>query len=80
MHEQDIQGRLHRLSRSQRAVATHGHKFDSSLDHPAQPVVGMDGKPEKGDDGKPKMAPGQPILFPQGMRRSSPVSIRGLKA
>lgn len=49
-----------------------GHKFDSSYDHPAQPVVGMDGKPEKGDDGKPKMAAGQPILFPQGMGRLIP--------
>jgi peptidylprolyl isomerase len=49
-----------------------GHKFDSSHDHPAQPIVGMDGKTENGDDGKPKMAPGQPLMFQQGVGRLIP--------
>jgi peptidylprolyl isomerase len=53
-------------------LAATGVKFDSSYDHPAQPIIGTDAKPEMGPDGKPKMAPGQPMIFPQGMGRLIP--------
>jgi peptidylprolyl isomerase len=47
-------------------LAADGHKFDASDDHPPQPVFDSSLQPEKGPDGKPKMEPGQPILFLQG--------------
>jgi peptidylprolyl isomerase len=49
-----------------------GRKFDSSYDHPGQPIRGADGKPELGADGKPKMGEPQPMSFPQGMGRLIP--------
>jgi peptidylprolyl isomerase len=49
-----------------------GHKFDSSYDHPRQPVMGKDGKPELDADGKPKQGDPQPMSFPQGMGRLIP--------
>ena len=49
-----------------------GHKFDSSFDHPRQPVLDKDGKPVLGDDGKPKQGDPQPINFPQGFGRVIP--------
>ena len=48
-------------------LAADGHKFDSSYDHPAQPVMDKDGKMELDADGKPKLGEPQPISFPQGM-------------
>lgn len=53
-------------------LAADGRKFDASDDHPATQVMGHDLKPVMGPDGKPKMAAGQPILFPQGMGRVIP--------
>lgn len=53
-------------------LASNGSKFDSSYDHPPQPVVGKDGKPVMGADGKPQMAAGQPISFAQGFGRVIP--------
>ncbi len=47
-------------------LAADGLKFDSSNDHPAEPVYDSSLKPVRGDDGKPKMEAGQPILFLQG--------------
>jgi peptidylprolyl isomerase len=47
-------------------LAADGHKFDSSDDHPPQPVYDSSLQPVKGADGKPKMEAGQPILFLQG--------------
>jgi peptidylprolyl isomerase len=47
-------------------------KFDSTDDHPRQPVLDKDGKPVLGDDGKPKQSPPQPISFPQGYGRAIP--------
>ena len=47
-------------------------KFDSTDDHPRQPVLDKDGKPVLGDDGKPKQGPPQPISFPQGYGRAIP--------
>jgi peptidylprolyl isomerase len=52
--------------------AADGVKFDSSLDHPGQPVKDKDGKPVLGADGKPEMGPPQPMQFPQGMGRLIP--------
>ena len=49
-----------------------GRKFDSSYDHPGQPVLDKDGKPEMGPDGKPKLGDPQPLGFPQGMGRLIP--------
>jgi len=43
-----------------------GRKFDASADHSAQPVYGHDLQVVKGEDGKPKMEAGQPMLFVQG--------------
>jgi peptidylprolyl isomerase len=53
-------------------LAADGRKFDSSYDHPRQPVLDKDGKPVLGDDGKPKQADPQPISFPQGFGRVIP--------
>jgi len=53
-------------------LAADGHKFDSTDDHPRQPLQGKDGKPVLGDDGKPKQGPPQPISFPQGYGRVIP--------
>src|SRR5208337_4496486 len=46
--------------------AADGVKFDSSYDHPGQPLKDKDGKPILGDDGKPKLGDPQPMPFPQG--------------
>jgi peptidylprolyl isomerase len=53
-------------------LASDGHKFDSSYDHPGQPERDKDGKPVLGPDGKPKMGEPQPMAFPQGMGRLIP--------
>jgi peptidylprolyl isomerase len=53
-------------------LASDGHKFDSSFDHPGPPVMDKDGKPVMGDDGKPKRGDPQPMAFPQGMGRLIP--------
>jgi peptidylprolyl isomerase len=53
-------------------LAADGHKFDSSYDHPGQPLKDKDGKPVLGDDGKPKQGDPQPMSFPQGMGRLIP--------
>lgn len=47
-------------------LASDGKKFDSSNDHPPEPVFDKDLKRVTGPDGKPKMEPGQPLLFLQG--------------
>jgi peptidylprolyl isomerase len=53
-------------------LAADGRKFDSSYDHPRQPVLDKDGKPVLGEDGKPKQGDAQPISFPQGFGRVIP--------
>ncbi len=53
-------------------LASDGHKFDSSYDHPKSPVLDKEGKQEMDADGKPKMAEAQPIGFPQGFGRVIP--------
>jgi peptidylprolyl isomerase len=53
-------------------LASDGHKFDSSYDHPRQPVMDKDGKPVMGEDGKPKLGDAEPIAFPQGYGRVIP--------
>jgi peptidylprolyl isomerase len=53
-------------------LAADGRKFDSSYDHPRQPVLDKDGKPVLGPDGKPKQGDPQPIAFPQGFGRLIP--------
>jgi peptidylprolyl isomerase len=53
-------------------LAADGHKFDSSYDHPGQPLKDKDGQPVLGDDGKPKLGDPQPMSFPQGMGRLIP--------
>jgi FKBP-type peptidyl-prolyl cis-trans isomerase len=49
-----------------------GVKFDSSLDHPGQPVKDKDGKPVLGDDGKPKLGDPQPMPMIMGQGRPIP--------
>jgi peptidylprolyl isomerase len=53
-------------------LAADGTKFDSSFDHPRQPVVDKDGKPVLDADGKPKQGAAEPINFPQGYGRVIP--------
>jgi peptidylprolyl isomerase len=53
-------------------LAADGQKFDSSDDSPAQPVFDSSLNQVKGDDGKPKMQAGQPMLFMQGNPRMIP--------
>lgn len=45
--------------------ASDGAKFDSSYDH-RMPVFDKDHKPVMGADGKPQLAPAEPLPFPQG--------------
>lgn len=52
--------------------AADGVKFDSSYDHPGQPLKDKDGKPVLGDDGKPKLGDPQPMPFAQGMGGAIP--------
>jgi len=52
--------------------AADGVKFDSSYDHPGQPIKDKDGKPVLGLDNKPKLGDPQPLTFPQGMNRVFP--------
>ena len=47
-------------------LAADGRKFDSSDEHPAQPVYDSSLHQVMGDDGNPKMEAGQPMLFQQG--------------
>ncbi len=53
-------------------LAADGRKFDSSYDHPGQPIIDKDGKMERDADGKVKIGDPQPISFPQGMGRVIP--------
>jgi peptidylprolyl isomerase len=52
--------------------AADGVKFDSTDDHPRQPIRDKDGKPVMGDDGKPKMGDVQPMPFVQGVGGAIP--------
>jgi len=53
-------------------LASDGHKFDSSYDHPGQPIMDKDGNFERDEKGQLKMSEPQPISFPQGMGRVIP--------
>ena len=53
-------------------LAADGKKFDSSYDHPGQPVKDKDGMPVLDKDGKPMVGDPQPIAFPQGFGRLIP--------
>ena len=53
-------------------LAADGKKFDSSYDHPGQPLKDKDGKPVLDKDGKPMTGDPQPIAFPQGFGRLIP--------
>jgi peptidylprolyl isomerase len=52
--------------------AADGVKFDSTADHPRQPLKDKDGKPVLGDDGKPKLGDIQPFPFHQGIGNTIP--------
>jgi len=52
--------------------AADGIKFDSTSDHPRQPLKDKDGKPVLGDDGKPKLGDIQPFPFHQGIGNTIP--------
>ena len=53
-------------------LAADGHKFDSSYDHPGQPIMDKDGNMERDEKGEVKISGPQPISFPQGMGRVIP--------
>ena len=53
-------------------LAADGRKFDSSYDHPGQPIMDKDGKMERDEKGEIKLSGPQPISFPQGMGRVIP--------
>jgi len=53
-------------------LAADGHKFDSSYDHPGQPIMDKDGNMERDEKGQVKLSEPQPISFPQGMGRVIP--------
>lgn len=53
-------------------LAATGHKFDSSYDHPGQPIADKDGNMERDEKGEVKLSGPQPISFPQGMGRVIP--------
>jgi peptidylprolyl isomerase len=53
-------------------LAADGRKFDSSFDHPGQPITDKDGNMERDEKGGVKLSPPQPISFPQGMGRVIP--------
>lgn len=60
-----------------------GVKFDSSHDHPGQPVKDKDGKPVMGEDGKQKTGDPQPMSMVMGQGRPLPgwdMGIEGMKA
>jgi peptidylprolyl isomerase len=52
--------------------AADGVKFDSTSDHPRQPLKDKDGKPVMGDDGKPKLGDIPPFPFHQGIGNTIP--------
>ena len=51
--------------------AADGVVFDSWDQHPT-PIKDKDGKPEMGDDGKPKVGPPEPVTMPVGFGRMIP--------
>jgi peptidylprolyl isomerase len=53
-------------------LAADGRKFDSSYDHPGQPVTDKDGTYVRDEKGEVKVGPAQPIAFPQGFNRVIP--------
>ena len=53
-------------------LASDGRKFDSSYDHPGEPVTDKNGKLERDANGQPKLSGPQPIAFPQGFGRVIP--------
>ena len=52
--------------------ADDGRKFDSSYDHPGQPIMDKDGKMQRDADGKVVLSGPQPITFIQGAGRAIP--------
>jgi len=53
-------------------LAADGRKFDSSYNHPGQPIMDKDGNMERDEKGQVKISGPQPISFPQGMGRVIP--------
>ena len=58
--------------------AADGVKFDSWEDH-RKPIIGQDGKPEKGPDGKILLGDPEPLVFPHGVGRVIPGFDLGLE-
>lgn len=58
--------------------AADGVKFDSWEDH-RKPIIGKDGKPEKGPDGKILLGDPEPLVFPHGVGRVIPGFDAGLE-
>jgi peptidylprolyl isomerase len=62
-------GKMLKLHYSVWTAGENGIKFDSSYDHPGQPLKDKDGKPVMGEDGKPKLGDPQPIPMIMGQGR-----------
>jgi peptidylprolyl isomerase len=61
--------------------AADGVMFDTWLNH-RMPVIGKDGKPEKGLDGKPILGDPEPLVFPHGIGRVIPgfdIGLEGMR-
>ena len=53
-------------------LAADGYKFDSSYDHPGQPIIDKDGTMERDEKGEVKLSGPQPFSFQQGIGRVIP--------
>jgi peptidylprolyl isomerase len=53
-------------------LAADGRKFDSSYDHPGQPIMDKDGNMERDEKGQVKLSGPQPFAFQQGIGRVIP--------
>lgn len=65
-------GKLLKFNYTVWTAGADGLKFDSSYDHPGQPLKDKDGKPVLGEDGKPKLSDPQPMQVTAGQGRPLP--------
>jgi len=76
------QGKMAKFHYTLWTAGENGIKFDSSHDHPGQPVKDKDGKPVMGEDGKPKVGDPLPVPAIIGQGRPLPgwdMGVEGMK-
>jgi peptidylprolyl isomerase len=66
------QGKMAKFHYTVWTAGENGIKFDSSHDHPGQPLKDKDGKPVIGEDGKPKL--GDPLPVPTIIGQGRPLA------